>query len=249
MRALILAAGQGERLRPHTEGLPKCLVPVRGRPLLEHALDALRAGGIRDIAIVGGYAVEHLRKYGLPVRENRDFATTNMVESLFCAVDLFDTDVLVVYGDILFALRCVQAMASADFPVAVGVNTAWREAWSRRMEDPLQDAETLRVDDRGCITEIGRKPRSYDDIEGQFMGLVRFSAGFLPRLVEFHRSLTPDQAPTGRPIRKLFMTDLLQLVADRLEPVKAVLIEGGWFEVDNLRDLKAANELPEDYIV
>ena len=74
MKAMLLAAGRGERLRPLTDTVPKCLVEVRGRTLLERHLDGLRAAGIRTVVInlgwLGGQIVERIgsgRRYGLEV--------------------------------------------------------------------------------------------------------------------------------------------------------------------------------------
>ncbi|MFZ9450262.1 MAG: NTP transferase domain-containing protein, partial [Alphaproteobacteria bacterium] len=64
MRAIILAAGRGSRMRQLTDERPKCLVPLRGRPLLEWQLEALRGAGIREIGIVTGYRREMLASRG-----------------------------------------------------------------------------------------------------------------------------------------------------------------------------------------
>lgn len=60
MRAMILAAGRGKRLRPHTDTLPKPLLPVRGKPLIEYHLEALAAAGFREIVINRGHLGERL---------------------------------------------------------------------------------------------------------------------------------------------------------------------------------------------
>ena len=60
MRAMILAAGRGKRLRPHTDTLPKPLLPVRGKPLIEYHLEALAEAGFREIVINRGHLGERL---------------------------------------------------------------------------------------------------------------------------------------------------------------------------------------------
>jgi MurNAc alpha-1-phosphate uridylyltransferase len=74
MIAMLLAAGRGERLRPLTDAVPKCLVEVRGRTLLERHLDGLHAAGIRTVVINLGWLGEQIverigsgRRYGLEV--------------------------------------------------------------------------------------------------------------------------------------------------------------------------------------
>lgn len=63
MRALLLAAGLGTRLRPITDTVPKCLVPIRGRPLLDHWLSLLFAGGVEAAVINTHYLPEQVRDY------------------------------------------------------------------------------------------------------------------------------------------------------------------------------------------
>jgi len=85
MRAIILAAGQGTRLAPHTNDRPKCLVELAGQSMLSRQLAVLGELGIDDIVLVGGYRSDQLAGFGHKVVRNQDFATTNMVHSLFCA--------------------------------------------------------------------------------------------------------------------------------------------------------------------
>ena len=70
MVALILAGGRGERLRPLTDNLPKPMVPVCGKPILEHQVEWLKAGGITDVVFLAGYRWEAIENY---FRDGRDF--------------------------------------------------------------------------------------------------------------------------------------------------------------------------------
>ena len=65
MKAIILAAGRGSRMKLLTDETPKCLIKLRGKSLLDWQLSALRAAGITDIAIVTGYRRDLLAKYNL----------------------------------------------------------------------------------------------------------------------------------------------------------------------------------------
>lgn len=231
MKAIILAAGEGRRLRPLTDDRPKCLVPFLGQPLIEHTLRTLRGAGISDITVVTGYRADRLEDLDVRTRHNPSYASTNMVHSLFCAEDVMEgDDVLVVYGDIVFATRVLLAMLANESPFAVAVDTDWRSLWSFRMPDPLADAETMRWDHARNIIELGQRPRSYDDIQGQYIGLIKVASEILPAVRGFYRSLDA---------RQIYMTAFIQLVIDHLMPVKAVLVDGGWLEVDTIGDLEA----------
>jgi choline kinase len=245
MRAIILAAGEGQRLRPHTLDRPKCLVELAGAPLLFHQLASLRSAGVDDVTLVTGYRAECLESLGLPTRHNPDFDRTNMVASLMCAADRLDggDDVLVAYADIVYEPRVVAPLLGCSKRCAITIDTEWQRLWRLRLDDPLEDAETLRLAGNGDVIELGHRPRNLDEIEGQYMGLIKLSAAFAPRLVEIHAGLDPERRYDGKDLPNMYMTSFLQHLIDSGHPVRAVLVRGGWLEVDTLRDLEVYAEL------
>lgn len=243
MRAVILAAGQGARLRPLTDDRPKCMVEYQGRPLIEHAVRALRDNGISDIVAVRGYEPQALRCAGVRFYDNPRYRETNMVHSLFCAEPELEGDVIISYSDIVYTPRVVRRLLDADADFAVVIDRDWRELWQRRMADPLKDAETLRLDARGNIVELGKRPRSYADIEGQYIGLLKVRGRAWPELRAFYASLDRSGRYDGKDFHNMYMTSFVQAVIDRLMPVQAVPINGGWLEVDAPSDLEISVDL------
>lgn len=245
MRAVILAAGEGTRLRPHTADRPKCLVPLGGRPLLDRQIEALRAAGIERIAVVTGYRAEMIARLGVTTFHNPAFATTNMVTSLMCAREWLDgaDDVLVAYGDIVYEPRVVAALLQPRTAVAVAVDSDWRSLWELRMPEPLADAETLKVDADGFITELGRVPRTYADIEGQYVGLTAIRADSVTEVVQAYDDLDPAGSYEGRTRDAMFMTAFLQGLIDMGIRIGAVPISRGWIEVDTIEDLAVYEDL------
>jgi len=239
MRAVVLAAGEGNRLRPLTADRPKCLVELAGRPLLAWQLDALGHAAVEDVTIVTGYRADAITALGFATINNDRYHETNMVASLMCARSRFDgsDDVVICYGDLVYEARHVEALAASDAAVAITVDREWRRLWQLRMDDPLRDAETLRLDERGNVVELGKKPRGYDDIQGQYMGLIRVRAGFAEQFVQTYDSLDPAGSYDGRDRDGMYMTAFLQLLIDRVTPVRAVVVDGGWLEVDTVEDL------------
>lgn len=239
MKAIILAAGQGTRLRPLTDDRPKCLVPFRGRPIIEHLLATLHAGGVEDVTIVTGYRADRLDGMGTRTRHNARFAKTNMVHSLFCAEDQLTSDVVVSYADIVYSTRVLSTLLDHPGPFAVVVDRCWRDLWSLRMADPLAGAETMRIDRAGNIVELGRKPQSYSDIQGQYIGLFKIAGRIVEAVRDFYHDLDRAATYDGMDFDHMYMTSFIQAVADALTPVQAVLVEGGWVEIDSLEDLAA----------
>lgn len=238
-RAVILAAGEGTRLRPLTADKPKALVPLSGVPLLSRQLAVLRRAGLDDISVVVGYRADALAGLGLRLFRNPMYASTNMVASLRCARELFDgaDDVVVAYGDIVYEPRVLAALLVAPGPLAVVVDLGWHRLWSLRMEDPLADAETLKLDSAGCIVELGRKPRSLDDIQGQYIGLFKVARSHAPSFFERYDALAPGSLFDGRPRETMYMTSYLQDQIDHGIVAHAALVTNGWLEVDSVEDL------------
>jgi len=249
VKAVILAAGQGQRLRPLTDFYPKALVPVRGQPIIAQALTSLRAAGVTNVSAVGGWKAETLEPLGIPIHLNPRYDRTNMVASLMCARDwLPGDDVLVVYGDILFHPRAIRALMAEKAGVTIAVNTRWRELWEARMADPLSDAETLEMDATGNVTGIGKRPTSYAQVQGQYMGLIKFSHEAVPRVLGFYDRLDRSARYDGKDFDNMYMTSFLQAITDRLEPVRAVRVDGGWMEVDSHEDLEVAERRGAEFL-
>jgi choline kinase len=235
MKAIILAAGRGSRMRHMTDDRPKCLVELQGRALLDRQIDALRAAGIQDIGIVTGYRREMLASRGMTEFHNPRWAETNMVSSLACAQDwLSHAPCIVSYSDIFYEPAAVSLLLESQADLAITYDPNWLDIWQRRFADPLSDAETFRLNADGTLAEIGLTPDSVQAIQGQYMGLLRIGpAGWaeVTRIREHLPALERD---------KMHMTGTLQEIirAGRL-PVEAVPYRGIWGEVDSEADLGA----------
>ncbi len=238
---IILAAGQGTRLRPYTDFLPKALVKLGGVPLLYRQVKTLNESRLSNIFVVTGYCEEKINDSRLTKIYNPEFATTNMVSSLYCAKHLFDgsADVIVSYGDIIYEKTVVSSLLSSEDNVSVIVDRKWHSLWSIRMEDPLSDAETLKLDKDGYIVELGKKPNKLEEIEAQYIGLLKISKSFAPYFFDLYESLEKDSVLyDGKDFKNMFMTTYLQLLIDNSVKIKAVPIHNGWLEVDSVDDLK-----------
>lgn len=231
LRALILAAGRGVRLRPLTDDRPKCLVRVGGRALLDWQLAALRAAGIADVAIVTGWCGARVRRRGLVRFVNRAWRRTNMVASLLCARSWLAAEpCLVVYGDVVHHPDVLRRLAAARDDVAIAYDLSWRSLWRARFARPEDDAESLRVV-RGRVREIGGRVTDMGRVAGQFMGLVRLTPRGLARI----EATVARRSPAAR--ARLETTHLLAALVTAGERVGAIAARGRWCEVDSAADL------------
>lgn len=252
MKVIILAAGQGTRLRPLTDDRPKCMVEVNGRSIIERQLDTMHACGIRDsdITMVAGYRSDVLQKKfagtEIDIIRNEDFETTNMVCSLMCARKLMESqdDILISYGDIIYNENVLKKILDSGADSSVIVDDGWYSYWSERCENPLDDAETLMFDKDDYLIEIGQKTTELEKVQSQYIGLMRFRRDGLKAMLNLAKE-AEDRTSKGiglwrttRTYQKMYMTDLLQGLIDEGNKLKAVHIERGWFEIDDCEDLK-----------
>lgn len=238
MKAIILAAGRGSRMKDLTDQRPKCLVELDGKPLLEWQLDALRQAGINEIAMVTGYKRELLASWGLVEFHNPRWAETNMVSSLACAGEWLRSEpCLVSYSDIFYDASAVSVLMNCPARLAVTYDPNWRELWERRFENPLVDAETFRLNQNGTLAEIGNKPKTIEEIEGQYMGLLRFTPEGWREIIKIRTELADSECD------RMHMTGTLQKVIDGGNiDILAVPYRGRWGEVDSESDLLAAQK-------
>ena len=235
MRAIILAAGRGSRMKALTSDKPKCLVELRGSSLLERQLEALRGGGVSEIGIVTGYRRELLANRGLVEFHNPRWAETNMVSSLECAGAWLEAGPCIVsYSDIFYSADAVRSLIDCLAPLAVAYDPAWLALWTRRFGDPLLDAETFRLDPSGHLLEIGNKPQRVEEVQGQYMGLLRFTPDAWRTVLDLRSALPLAERD------RMHMTGTLQRVIEAgVLPVLGVPYEGEWGEVDSAEDLQA----------
>ncbi len=239
MKIIILAAGQGTRLRPLTNDRPKCMVEYKNKPMINYILETIKECNLNDVVIVNGYKKEILEKYledeNLTFSTNEDFESTNMVSTLFCAKDFMNDDLIISYADIIYKKEILIELIKSKNDFSVVVDRKWKELWSLRMENPLEDAETLKVEN-GKIIELGKKPKNYEEIHGQYIGLIKISKNIVKKVIKFYEKLPKDKMYDNKDFNNMYMTSFIQLIIDDLNDVYPVYIDGGWLEIDTIED-------------
>ncbi|SVD15129.1 uncharacterized protein METZ01_LOCUS367983, partial [marine metagenome] len=250
MKALILAAGQGIRMGSETEDKPKCMITYKGKPLINYTIETMRACGIEDIIIIDGYKSKVLQSYlsNDKVRfiTNEEFYKTNMVYTLFCAESEMNDDLIISYGDIIYTKEVLQSLIQNNNDFAVTVDKNWRELWKLRMDDPLKDAETMKIDNSCNILELGKKPKSYEEINGQYIGLLKISNSFLKVIRNFYHNLDKSKYYDGKDYNNMYMTSFIQILINIGWKVQAVEIYNGWLELDTTNDLLLYEKLESE---
>jgi len=242
MNAIILAAGKGERLQPLTNEIPKCMVKLFGKTLIQYQIDVFKSCGINDITIVTGYKAHKIKLKEVAFLNNKNYDTTNMVETLFCAKEKLSENVIISYGDIIFEKKILKKLIDSKWDSSIIVDTKWEKYWKMRFKNPLDDAESLKMDENEIITNIGMKVNNLEEIQGQYIGLMKFKNDGVKNLKKIYQK-AKLKSTTGInllnqniPFKKSYMTDLIQTMINEGLKINAVKITNGWLELDSISD-------------
>lgn len=171
MRAVILAAGAGSRLRPVLGPWPKCLAPIGTSTLIERQIATLRACGVSEITVVVGYrgdAVAHVCGDDVHLVHNPDHATTNSLYSLWLARDVLTQGFVVLNSDVLFHPRMLERLLAARPEDALLL--------SPRMPGTSYSDEEMKVHVLNGLVAAIDKALPDADSDGENVGIAKFGA-------------------------------------------------------------------------
>lgn len=233
--SIILAAGRGSRMKDSTDSRPKCLLTLANKTLLDWQLMALRKAGIKDLLIVRGYLADCIQGDFSTV-ENTRWAETNMVSSLLCAFENVADEITVIsYSDIVYKASHIEQLMNTKGDICITYDVAWESLWRLRNENPLDDAETF-IQEDGLLKEIGNKTNSIEHIQGQYMGLLKFTEQGRTIIKDYLHSLSEEK------VDKLDMTSLLRGLLECGAAITTCAIHGGWCECDTQQDILVYEE-------
>jgi choline kinase len=245
VRAIIIGAGRGRRLKPLTDDAPKCYAPVAGRRILDWTLEALRAAGLDDVVFIGGYRIERVRDDypHLRFRHNVDWDRNNILASLFHAEGEMAEGFVSTYADILYTPAAARRLVASPADITLLIDTDWRARYRPRTEHPESDGEKVRLDGARVVAVSRDIPPP--EAPAEFTGVAKFSPRGARVLAEhYHRARTAHAGrpfARGRPFAEAYLIDLLQHMLEAGVEMRAVTTHGGYFEIDTTQDYELAN--------
>jgi L-glutamine-phosphate cytidylyltransferase len=257
-RAILIAAGRGKRLGPHTEEIPKCMVEVGARPILGWVWQAFATAGVKELVVIRGYKGDVLEPFvrSLVPRaifvDNVEWQTNNILLSLACARRYLDQPCLMTYSDILFTPAVARAAVESPAEIGLVIDRRFRDVYVGRTEHPLEEGEVSDLMPDGSVARVGKRALPPEDAIGEYIGLtrlgargVRVVANTLDQLA--HQFAGRDHEPFQRAAsyRNAYLTDLWQQLIDGGVRIDPILIDGQWREIDTEQDLARARQLVE----
>jgi len=239
MKAVILAAGAGERLQPLTATRPKHLLKVAGKPLLQFSLEALKYAEITEALLITHYRGEDIEnyfgdgtKFGLKlsyIRQPQLLGTGNAAAMAEPFIDKDDKDdaFVLIYGDLLFGIETIKTVVSkfrsASAAAVMGVVAV----------DHPENYGIIEQTPRGAVRRIVEKPQA-NQAPSKFAnaGIYVFNREVFDKLDQIKPSIRGE----------VELTDAIGMLAEKDPPVLSVELAGAdWFDVGRPGDLLDAN--------
>jgi len=232
MKALILSGGEGSRLRPITHTNAKQLIPIANKPILFHALEAMRDAGIAEVGIVVGATAEEVRAavgdgsaWGLSVTYIKQDAPLGLAHAVLTAKDFVDGEPFVMYlGD------NVLLEGVGRFVEGFERHRPNAQIFLARVPEPERFGVAVLEGDR--VTRLVEKPREpISDLA--LVGVYLFD----PTVLEAAAAVRPSWRG------ELEITDAIQYLIDTGRTVRAEMVSGWWKDTGRPEDLLEANRM------
>jgi hypothetical protein len=241
MKAIILAAGMGSRLKELTSNIPKCMIEVNGESLIKRLLKILIKYKVNDVVLVVGYKsevlIDYISKLELDVKVtyiyNKEYNTTNNIYSLFLAKpEILKEDILLLESDLIFDEQVIEKLVSSPENNLAVVSSY--EHW--------MDGTCVEIDEKKNITNFifsNDFNFNFTDKLYKTVNIYKFSLDFMKSyiiLLETYLKIKDK--------KDYYETIFRYLIQIRPKELKALVLENEkWYEIDNKEDLEIAEGL------
>ena len=248
MNAIILAAGLGTRLLSKTHNIPKGMVKLFDKSLLEMQIDIFKKCSINDISIVTGYLADKITFPSINYFKNENFSSTAGNESIFCAKEKLQDCTIITYSDLVFEKAIMDQIIDFKGDIGIAVELDWKPHYDGRTLHEMSEADNVLFDKEGNILEIRKNIQKPDSEIGEFVGIVKLSRKgsnmFLDKYSELEVSHQGKfhNAPS---LKRSIIPDMLQELIDSGINVEPIYVSGKWCEIDTPQDLEMARKFFE----
>jgi len=233
MQFIILASGRGSRLKRLTKKIPKCLVKVRSKPIINYLSENFKK--FNQTIILTGYKSILINKKFPKAKKikNNKYMSTNMVYSLFCARKHIKQDIVISYSDIIFDNKIIDKMIKIK-KSHIPLYKEWLTLWKNRMDDEEinSDAEDLLVYKKRVVSIgdkiTGKRPKL------QFMGLIKLQYKDFIDLYKYFKTLNNPNIDMTSFLNSALKKNIINL--------NYFTTSKYWFEIDNIKDKKIAEK-------
>lgn len=247
MRAIIIAAGSATRLGRYSEELPKSLLDVNGKTILERQVSLYRKNGVNDVIVIVGPYSEKFTLKGVTYIQDLDYDKHDIMGSLMAAKKEIFGEVIISYSDVLFDQEILKQVLDFKNDIGIATDPNWEKSYVGRTKHQKTEAENILIHNRK-ILKIKKNMINCekDEMLAEFLGLLKLSAKgsevFANKISYLENSHIGvfHEAPS---FQKSYLTDMIQELIDSSLTISPIFVTGKWCEVDTLQDLERARRI------
>jgi choline kinase len=239
VKAIILAAGVGNRLKPVTDTMPKCLIEIGGKTILERMLDSLIDSGVEDISLVVGYkkrmivdfAGNKYRGRAFDFIDNPDYELGSIVSLLVAREKFFGSDALLMDADVIFERAVLEKLIGSKNANCFVID---RDFGLWGLKDTGEEMKVAALDKK--VVQIARKITREHDEAGEGVGFCKISAAYYG---EFLKALENRVCLNRNCDYELALDDFITNAPAGFEEITGMK----WTEIDFQEDIGKAGSL------
>ncbi|KAF6246749.1 hypothetical protein C6990_06410 [Nitrosopumilus sp. b3] len=246
MKAIIIAAGSAKRLGSQTKEMPKGLLDINGKSILERQIEILKNNNIEEIIIITGPHKDKFKFNKIRYLEDTEYEKHDVLLSLMAAKNEIRGDVITTYSDILFDEKILQQIIQSKVDIGIATDLNWESKYENRTEHPKSQADNVIIENNKIIkikkniSQIAKNQKN-----GEFIGIMKFSEkGSKIFVDEFTRVEKNNPAPfrDAKTFKKSYLTDMIQEIIEQNILVEPIIVNGEWCEIDTPQDLENAKK-------
>ena len=247
MKVIIIAAGSSTRLSNETHDVPKGLLKINDKSIIEIQLELYRKNQLSDITIITGPNKEKFALKNVNYIQDYKFQDHDVLGSLMAAKSIINDDILTSYSDIIFEEKILKSMTEFTGDIGIAVDLDWEKNYVDRAQHPKSEADNVLINGneilefRKNILECKKNEKI-----GEFLGLMKLSRKgskvFLDKYSELKISHQGKfhNAPS---LEKAYLTDMLQELIVSGIRISPIYVSGKWCEIDTPQDLEISRKL------
>jgi choline kinase len=248
MKAIIVAAGIGSRLGDLTKDLPKPLVEVNGKSILERQIEIFKKFGIDDIIIIRGPHKDKFNFEHVTYVEDTDVSNHDLLGSFMAAEKEMDDNLIISYGDIIFDENILSQIISSSENSTLAIDYDWQKKYHDNSNALLDKVSVVTLENNSIIN-IGyyENFKNFKNLVfGEFIGLMKISESTIIQLIEQYNHLQKNHQGRFHDSSSIhfgIITDMINELLKNEMKFSATKISGKWCEIDTLQDLEIAKKI------
>tara|TARA_B100000029_G_C17574336_1_gene957673 strand:- start:475 stop:1236 length:762 start_codon:yes stop_codon:yes gene_type:complete len=246
MKVIVIAAGDSKRLGEITKEIPKGMLKIDHRRVLDFQIEFFKNKKVNEIIIITGKHHKIFNFSNVTYTRDIDYAKHDVLGSLMCARKMMDDELITTYSDIIPSDTIMKSLLDSKYDIGIGIDLEWEEKYKGRTQHPKEQADNVLIEN-GKILKIKKNILKYeeDQIIGEFIGMMKLSKNGCKKFNEVYEELRKNHSGifhNASTFEKAYLTDMLQELIDRGINVEPIFVKDKWVEIDTEQDLENARK-------